>query len=82
MTTNLVIDKFVDPEEGTTKDLAVDRISCCDVQFDCGVRDTIVEYLTIRSCQFDSGKVVGLGGQSGDFVGRYGRFYGGENSSG
>lgn len=43
--TDLVIDELVDPEEGATEDLAVDRIGCCDMQFDGGVRNTILEYL-------------------------------------
>lgn len=90
MTTNLVIDVIVDPEEGATKDLAVDGIGCCDVQLDSGVRNTILDYLGrcergVRSGELVSRKVVGQGGQLSGFVGRRGRRFdehdGGKHSS-
>lgn len=67
VTTDLVIDKFMDPEESASKDLAVDRISGSDVQFDGGVRDTINEYLgccerVVRSRISVSREVAGQGG--------------------
>lgn len=90
MTTNLVIDELVDPEEGAPKDLAVDRISRCDVQFDCGVWNTKVEYVGcyergVRSRELVGRGIVGQGGQPRDCVGRHGRqpdgLDGGESSS-
>ena len=78
MTTNLVINVLVDPEEGASKYLAVDRIGCCDVQFDGGVWNTILEYLgccerCVRCREIAGRKVVGQVGQLGGLVGRYGR---------
>ena len=78
VTTDLVVDKFVDPQEGASKDLAVDRIGCCDVQLDGRVRNTKFEYLGcckrgVRTWRPLSRKVVGQGRHLGDSVGRSGK---------
>ena len=77
-TSDLVIDVFVDSQEGSSKELAVDRICCCNLQFDGGVRNTIVEYLGCcergaRIHELRSREVVGQSGQPGNFVGWYRR---------
>ena len=46
VTTDPVIDKFVDPQEVASKDLAVNSICCRDVQLDGGMRNTIAENLS------------------------------------
>lgn len=73
-TTDPVIDVFVDSQEGASKELAVDRICCCNVQFDGGVRNTIVKYLgccerVVRIREPMSRKIVGYSRQPGNFVG-------------
>lgn len=42
LTTDLVVDRTTDPEEGAVKNLGADRIYYCDVQFDGGMRNTIL----------------------------------------
>ena len=78
VTNDLVIDEFVDPEEVATNVLAVDRTGCCDVQFDSGARNTIIEYLRcyergVRSCGPVRSNIPGHGRQLADFAGRCGR---------
>ena len=82
MKTNLAINEIVDPEEKVTKMSTVNGIRGCDVQLDCGLRNTTMENLSRckRICQLGRGG-FGLRWLSGVHVGRHGRHDDGTTSS-